>query len=107
MKVIPEAVFTTLDIYVFITMTYCGLSILQGTTNPVISVLALTWFIRYINYINLQLLHNVIIIQTKVLDPQDIDAVWDFGLSCLGPMVYFLPQNLIYCPIFRFSAYLI
>jgi hypothetical protein len=37
---------------------------------PVVSVSALTWFIRYIYYRNLQLLFNVIIIKTKVLFPQ-------------------------------------
>ena len=37
---------------------------------PVVSVLGLTWFIRYIYYWNLQVLNNVIIIKSKVLLPQ-------------------------------------
>jgi hypothetical protein len=37
---------------------------------PVISVSALTWFIRYIFYWNLQFPNHVIIIKTKVLFPQ-------------------------------------
>ena len=35
--------------------------------RPVVSVSALTWFIRYIYYWNLQFLNNVIIDKTKVL----------------------------------------
>jgi hypothetical protein len=42
----------------------------EGIIHPVITVSALTWFIRYIYYWNLQLLNNVIIIKTKVLLPQ-------------------------------------
>ena len=38
--------------------------------SPVASGSALTWFIRYILYYNLQLLNDLIIIKTKVLLPQ-------------------------------------
>jgi hypothetical protein len=44
-------------------------------------MLALTWFIRYINYWNLQFLNNVIINKTKVLLRQTYIYVTlaDFG----------------------------
>ena len=40
----------------------------EAIIHPVVS--ALTWFIRYVYYWNLQFLNNVIIIKTKVLLPQ-------------------------------------
>jgi hypothetical protein len=42
----------------------------EGIIRPVVSASALTWFIRYIYYWNLQFLKNVIIHKTKVLLPQ-------------------------------------
>jgi hypothetical protein len=42
----------------------------EGIIHPVVSAKALTWFIRYIYYWNLQFLNNVIINKTKVLLPQ-------------------------------------
>ena len=42
----------------------------MGIIRQIVSVSALTWFIRYIYVINLQLLIYVIIIKTKVLIPQ-------------------------------------
>jgi hypothetical protein len=47
-----------------------GLLVPEGIIRPVVSVSALTWFIRYIYYWNLQFLNNVIIDKTKVLLPQ-------------------------------------
>ena len=96
-----------LDIYVFITITqlkplmvYDGLLIPEGIIRPVVSVSALTWFIRYIYYWNLEFLSNVIIIKTKVLLPQ---VLW---LFCWGPLILLLTNTikLFGFPIFRFSA---
>ena len=42
----------------------------EGIIRPVVSVSALTWFIRYIYYWNLHFLHNVIINKTMILLPQ-------------------------------------
>ena len=42
----------------------------DGIIRPVVSVSAMTWFIRYIYYWNLQILDNVIFIKTNVLLPQ-------------------------------------
>jgi hypothetical protein len=39
----------------------------EGIIRPVVSVSALTWFIRYNYYWNLQSLHNAIINKTKLL----------------------------------------
>ena len=44
--------------------------VIEGITHHVVRTLALTWFIRYICYCNLQFLNNVIINKTKVLLPQ-------------------------------------
>jgi hypothetical protein len=46
-----------------------GLLVPEGIIHPVVSASALTWFIRYIYYRNLQFLNNVIINKTKVLLP--------------------------------------
>jgi 4-hydroxy-3-methylbut-2-en-1-yl diphosphate synthase IspG/GcpE len=46
-----RVVCTNFDIYVFITLTSAGgLLIPEGVIRPVVSVSALTWFIRYIYY---------------------------------------------------------
>jgi hypothetical protein len=42
----------------------------EGIICPVVSVSALTWFIRFSYYWNLQFLNNVIINKTKFLLPQ-------------------------------------
>jgi hypothetical protein len=42
----------------------------RGIIRPVVSASALTWFIRYIYYWNLQFLNNVNVNKTKVLLPQ-------------------------------------
>ena len=66
---------TKFDIYVFIAITggvdtsAGGLLVLEGIIRSVVSVSALTWFIRYIYYWNFQLLNNVIIKETKVILP--------------------------------------
>jgi hypothetical protein len=56
-----------------------GLLVPEGIVRPwpVASVSALTWFIIYIYYSNLQFLNNVIINKTKNLLPQPYVA--DFG----------------------------
>ena len=41
--------------------------LLHSIIHPVVSVSELTWFIRYIYYLNLQFLNDVIIMKTKVL----------------------------------------
>jgi hypothetical protein len=46
---------------------------LRGYHHPVVCDSALTWFIRYLLYWNLQLITNIIIIKPKVLLPQIID----------------------------------
>jgi hypothetical protein len=45
----------------------------------VLDASALTWFIRYIYYWNLQFLNNVIIHKTKALLPQAYVTLADFG----------------------------
>jgi hypothetical protein len=47
-----------------------GLLVSEIIICPVVSVSALTWFIRYMYHWNLQFLNNVIIIKTKVLLPR-------------------------------------
>jgi hypothetical protein len=47
-----------------------GLLVPEAIIHPVANASALTWFIRYIYYWNLQFLNNVIINKTKVLLPQ-------------------------------------
>ena len=42
-----------------------GLLVAEGIIGPVVSVLALTWFIRYIYYWNLQFLNNIINIKVS------------------------------------------
>ena len=82
--VIPEGVVRTkLDIYQMVDTSAGGVLVIKGITRPVVSTLviegithpvvrtlALTWFIRYICYCNLQFLNNVIIIKTNVILPQ-------------------------------------
>jgi hypothetical protein len=46
---------------------------------PEVSASALTWFVRYIYYGNLQFLNNVIINKTEVLLPQAYVTLADFG----------------------------
>jgi hypothetical protein len=46
-----------------------GLLVPDGIIRPLVSSSALTWFIIYVYYWNLQLLNNVIINKTKVLLP--------------------------------------
>ena len=47
-----------------------GLLVPEGIIRPVVNASALTWFIRYILYKNLQFRNHVIFIKTKVLLPQ-------------------------------------
>jgi hypothetical protein len=57
--------------------------------RPVVSASALTWFIIYIYYWNLQFLNNVIINKTKVLLPQALVTVANNKTKVL------LPQALV------------
>jgi hypothetical protein len=52
---------------------------------PEVSASALTWFVRYIYYGNLQFLNNVIINKTEVLLPQAYVTLADFGYPVLLP----------------------
>ena len=69
---------TKIDIYVFTTITG-SIPLLAGITRPVVSASALTWFIIYFYYWNLQFLNNVIINKTKVLLLQAYATLDDFG----------------------------
>jgi hypothetical protein len=68
--------FQKCDIYILITITasiplVVDYYLVPETINrPVVSVSALTLFIRYIYYRNLKFLNNVVMIKTKVLLPQ-------------------------------------
>ena len=77
-----------------------GLFVYEGVIRPMVSVSALTWFIRYISYSNLQFLNNVVINQTKVPLPQAYLTVADIGYLAL---LYLLQKifELIYFQIFR------
>ena len=55
-----------------------GLLVANGIILPVVSVSALTLFIRYIRYWNLQFLNKDIINKTKVLLPQGEVTLADF-----------------------------
>jgi hypothetical protein len=78
-----------------------GLLVPEGIISPVVSVSALTWFIRYNYYWNLQFLNIYLLIKTKV------SQLW---LFCLGPLILLLPNTftLFDFPIFGiwFWAYL-
>jgi hypothetical protein len=63
-----------------------GLLVPEGIIRPVVSASALTWYIKYICYWNLDFLNNVIIIKTKVLLPHAYVHLTDFGYR-LGPLV--------------------
>jgi hypothetical protein len=56
-----------------------GLFVYEGVIRPMVSVSALTWFIRYISYSNLQFLNNVVINKTKVPFPQAYVTLADIG----------------------------
>ena len=56
-----------------------GLFVYEGVIRPMVSVSALTWFIRYISYSNLQFLNNVVINKTKVPLPQAYLTVAEIG----------------------------
>jgi hypothetical protein len=55
--------------------------------RPVVSVSTLKWFIRYIYYWTVQILHNVIIAKSSATPPcmGDLGRFW---LSCFGPLVF-------------------
>jgi hypothetical protein len=56
-----------------------GCCVPDAIIHPVISVSALALFIWHIYYLILQFLNNVIIIRTKVLFPQAMVTLVDFG----------------------------
>jgi hypothetical protein len=66
------------DIYDWVNTSAGGVFVPQGIIRPVVSASALTWFIRYIYYWNLQFLNNVIINKTKVLLPQAYVTLTDY-----------------------------
>ena len=51
----------------------------EGIIRPVVSILALSLFIRYICHWNLQFLNNIIMIKTKVLIPRAYVTFVGFG----------------------------
>ena len=65
-----------------------GLLVLEGIIRPVISASALTWFIKYIYYRNLQFLYNVIINKTNILLLQAYVTVADFNYPKLVLWIY-------------------
>jgi hypothetical protein len=71
-KHIPLYIFYFLSIprYHWIDTSAGELLVTEGIIHLVVSDSALTWFIRYIYYWNLQFLNNVIINKTKVPLPQ-------------------------------------
>jgi hypothetical protein len=60
--------------------------------RPVVSVSAVTWFVRYIYYWKLLFLNNIIINKTT---HSGICALSRFWLSGLSPLVLLLPKRLI------------
>ena len=73
MKVIPEKrrahyiVYLRFYYYHWVDTSAGELFVTEGIIRPVVSASAPTWFIRYIYFLNLQFLNNVIINKTKVL----------------------------------------
>ena len=64
-----------------------GLLVPDGSIRPVVSALALKWFIIYsihILYRNWEFLSHVIIIKTKILLSQAYLSFFEFWLSCLS-----------------------
>ena len=59
-----------------------GLLVPECIIRPVISALALTWFIRFIFYLNLQFLKHLFIIKTKVLS--SLSGIGDFSIFWLS-----------------------
>jgi hypothetical protein len=95
MNVIPEMSIRYLFFYYYhwVHTTAGGLLVPEGIIRPVVSVSALTWFIRYVYYWKLQFLHNVIINKSKMFLPQAY-PLCRFLQSQLGQLVYFLPTDL-------------
>jgi len=56
-----------------------GLFVYEGVIRQMVSASALTWFIRYISYWNLQFLNNVVINKTKVPLPQAYVTLANIG----------------------------
>jgi hypothetical protein len=70
---LQESERTKLDIYVcFLSLNgcLCWRAISPRGNRPVVSVSVLTWFIKYIYYLNLQIPKTEIIIKTTVLLPR-------------------------------------
>ena len=90
---------TKLDIHVFITITE---SIPLLIIQQVVSVLALSWLIRYTYYWNLQFLNNLIINHTKVIFTQALVTLANFGYTVDAPWSTCFPRtfNLFGFPIF-------
>ena len=69
----------------------------EGMIHPVVSASALTWYIRYIYFLQkLQFLNNVIINKTKVFLPHVYMNFSRFLLSCFGPFGFIAPKTLYY-----------
>ena len=63
-------VFITTILYHWVDTSAGGLLVPEGIIRPVVGALALTWFIKYTHYWNLQFLNNVSINESNVLLPQ-------------------------------------
>jgi len=76
----------------------------EGIIRPVVSASTLTWYIRYIYYLNILFLNNAIINKNRIhplgigdlsrfSPPSGIGDRSLFWLSCLGPLGYLLPKT--------------
>ena len=68
-------------IYYWVNTSAGGVLVPESIIRPVVSASALTWFIRYIYYWNLQFLNNVSINKTKVLLLQSYVTLADYYLA--------------------------
>jgi len=66
-------------VYYWVDSSAGGLLVPEGIIRPVVSALVLTLFIRYIYYLDLHFLNNVIINKIMVLLPPSWLTVADFG----------------------------
>ena len=78
-----------------------GLLLTEDIIPPVVNASALTLFITYIYYENLQFLNNVIITKTKVLTPRAYVTFVDFGC----PLVIVVPEDSNILKLFGFPIF--
>jgi hypothetical protein len=73
-----------------------GLFVLEDIIRPVVSVLALSWFIRYIFITEIYSSEIVNQNKAKVLLPQSLVTLSDFGYPVWWPWVLLLPKLYIF-----------